>query len=91
VHNSTQETLSLAYSISALTYRKHSFSIVASTYCIIKTLLPSNGNVFTEPLPRNGRRSQSHRLATGLYATIFRKTSWTVQCDTHFAISEPQA
>jgi hypothetical protein len=28
-------------------------------------------NVFTEPLPRNGRCSQNDRLATSLYTTIF--------------------
>jgi hypothetical protein len=32
--------------------------------------MPSNGNVFTEPLPRNGRCLQSHCLATDLYATV---------------------
>jgi hypothetical protein len=29
------------------------------------------GNMFTEPLPRNGRCLQGHRLATGLYATKY--------------------
>jgi hypothetical protein len=28
--------------------------------------------MFTEPLPRNGRCLQSHRLATGLYTTILK-------------------
>jgi hypothetical protein len=41
-----------------------------SSCCINTNLLPSNGNVFTEPFPRNGRCLQSHRLATGLFATI---------------------
>jgi hypothetical protein len=49
-------------------HRKHSSSIVASSCCIIKNLLPSKGNLFTEPLPRNGRRS--HCLTTGQYAAI---------------------
>jgi hypothetical protein len=30
------------------------------------------GNVFTEPLPGDGRRSRSHSLGTGLYAAVFR-------------------
>jgi hypothetical protein len=51
-------------------HRKHSSSTVASKCCIINNLLPSNGNVFTEPLPRNGRCLQSHCLAMGLYAPI---------------------
>jgi hypothetical protein len=37
----------------------------------MKNLLLSNGNVFTEPFPRNGRCLHSHRLVTGLYATIY--------------------
>jgi hypothetical protein len=68
----SQLSLSHAYNISARTLRKHSSSIVASNCCIIKNLLPSNGNVFTEPLPRNGRCLQSHCIATGLYVTIHR-------------------
>jgi hypothetical protein len=41
-----------------------------SSCCINKNLLPSNGNLLTEPLPRNGRCLQIHRLTTALYATI---------------------
>jgi hypothetical protein len=33
-------------------------------------MLPSNGDVFTGPLPRNGRSLHSHRLATDVYTTI---------------------
>jgi hypothetical protein len=45
-------------------------------------MLLSNRNVFTEPLSSNGRCLQSHRLAIGLYATIwilkkYVKSSWT--------------
>jgi hypothetical protein len=53
-------------------HRKHGSCIVASYCCVIKNLVPSNGNVFTEPLPRNVRCLQSHRVATGLYATILK-------------------
>jgi hypothetical protein len=42
-----------------------------SNCCIMKYLLPSNGNVFTEPLHRNGRCMHSHCLATGPYAAIW--------------------
>jgi hypothetical protein len=55
-------------------HRKHSFISVASNCCIIKNLLRSNGNVFTEPLPRNSRCLQSHRLATVLYAAMHYTT-----------------
>jgi hypothetical protein len=34
-------------------HRKHPVSIVTDQLLHIKTLQPSNGNVFTEPLPRN--------------------------------------
>jgi hypothetical protein len=67
-----QLTLSLACNISRHgPHRKHSSSIVAMNCSIIKNLMPSNGNVFTEPLLRNGRCLQSHLLATGLYATFY--------------------
>jgi hypothetical protein len=64
-----QLTLPLAYNISALT--RHSHSIFVSNCCIIMNLLPSNGSVFTEPLPRTGRCLQSHHLTTDLYTTIY--------------------
>jgi hypothetical protein len=37
-------------------------------------MLPSNGTVFTEPLPRNGHFLQSRRLATGPYGTTYMDT-----------------
>jgi hypothetical protein len=49
--------------------RNTPFPLLYSNCCIINNLLPSNGNVFTKPLPRNGRCLLSYRLATGLYAT----------------------
>jgi hypothetical protein len=55
-------------------HRKHSSPIVGSNCCIIKSMLPSNGNVSTEPLTRNCRCLQSRCLATGLYATILRRS-----------------
>jgi hypothetical protein len=50
---------------------KRSSSIVVSIISIIKNLLPSNGNMFTEPLSRRVCCLQSQHLATGLYATIY--------------------
>jgi hypothetical protein len=38
-------------------------------------MLPSNGNVFTELLPRNGCCLQSHCLAADLYATIHNRNA----------------
>jgi hypothetical protein len=72
----TELTTDKAPDLSVITFRhgphsKHSSSIVASNCCVINNLLPSNGNVFTEPLPRNGRCLQSHGLAVGLCATIW--------------------
>jgi hypothetical protein len=52
-------------------YRKHTVSTVVANCCIIKNLLPTNENVFTELLSRNGRCLHSHCLATGLHTTIF--------------------
>jgi hypothetical protein len=68
--NNSQLTLFMLITSRQGPRRNHSSSIVASNCCIINNLLPSNGNVFAEPLPRNGRCLQNHRLATGLYATI---------------------
>jgi hypothetical protein len=67
-------------------HRKHSSSIFASSCCIINNLLPSNGNVFTEPSPRNGRCLQSHRLAIGLYATLqmYSKVGITTKTTSYF-------
>jgi hypothetical protein len=65
VQNST-ELCPLLITFRYGTLRKHSSSIFSSNCCIIKNLVPSNGNVFTEPLPRNGRCLQSHRLVKGL-------------------------
>jgi hypothetical protein len=43
----------------------------------MKNLLPSNGKVFTEPLPGKDLCLQSHSLSTGLYDTICYTTSQT--------------
>jgi hypothetical protein len=56
-----QLTLSLVCNISARTTKKTQLFHC----CNVKNLLPNNGNVFTEPLPKNGCL-----VATGLYATL---------------------
>jgi hypothetical protein len=53
-----------------LFYHRHKV-LDPSNCCSIKNPVPNNGNLFTEPLPRNGRCLQSRRLAAGLYAIIF--------------------
>jgi hypothetical protein len=53
--------------------RNTPFPLLQSNCYIIKNLLLSNENVFTEPLPGNGRCLHSHRLATGIYATLWYK------------------
>jgi hypothetical protein len=56
--------------------RKHPVFIVVAQLLLIKDLMPSNGNVFIEPLPSNCRYLQSHCLATGLCAKIL----WERKC-----------
>jgi hypothetical protein len=46
------------------------FPLLQCNFCVIKNLLPSKENFFTEPLPRNGQCLDIHHLATGLYVTI---------------------
>jgi hypothetical protein len=43
-----------------------------ATVTIIVCVFSAARNVFAEPLPQNGLCLQSHRLATGLYATVLR-------------------
>jgi F0F1-type ATP synthase membrane subunit a len=45
--------------------------LTINIYLFINNMLSSNGNVFTETLPGNGRCLQSHHLATDLNATAF--------------------
>jgi hypothetical protein len=43
--------------------RNTPFTLLQLNCCIIMTLLPSNGNVFTEPLPQNGSSISPHFAA----------------------------
>jgi hypothetical protein len=65
---------------SQLTYHTEitPFPLLESHCCIIKKPISSNRNVFTEPLPRNGRCLQSHCLATGICSTLLSCVSVTI-------------
>jgi hypothetical protein len=62
----TQPTWSLFYNISVNHAETPRFQ--QSLYCCVR--IRCRGNVFTEPLPRNGHCVQSHRFAMGLYTAI---------------------
>jgi hypothetical protein len=76
--------LSLAYNISARTTQKHPVSSVAAQTCLassclqtaaarttVNTVLLLLRACMSRALLRNGRCLQSHRLATGLYTTMY--------------------
>jgi hypothetical protein len=60
----------LACNISARTAQKHPFPLLQTNCCIVKNLLPSSGNVFAEPFPRNGSGISVH-LAVTLYQPLY--------------------
>jgi hypothetical protein len=72
----SQLTLSVLITPRHGPHRITPFPLLYSNCCSIKNLLPSNGNVFSEPLHRNGRCLQSHWLAMLYSDYTMRLSDW---------------